>query len=217
MFPGGCSHECTTCWVQIKYTPLFLSEDADRGWKQDILDGHFYFSFFSSNIELIWQTKYNHTKRTSLLLGVLHVQSEILSSSGLWGYTMLFSLAFVLYLPDLSTLCSLCGDVSTSRASPRGCCPLCHLSSPCCRLSMLNKLPELLRCYDWHTRWLVCMSVCVFYEVSGCHRLAASETARFPVATCCATPLRYVLSHVITAKTGWRKQKLANKTVMRRE
>lgn len=32
---------------------FFLSEDADTGRKEDILDGHFYFSilYFSSNIE----------------------------------------------------------------------------------------------------------------------------------------------------------------------
>lgn len=74
----------------------------------------------------------------------------------------LFSLS-VFYLPDLSALCSSCGDVGTTWANPWGCCPLCHLSSPCCQLSMSDKLPGLPDGYRWHSRWLVCMTVCVLW------------------------------------------------------
>lgn len=111
------------------------------------------------------------------------------------------------YLLDLSTLCGSWGDVGTSRANPRGCCPFCHLSSLCCRLSMSDKLPGLPRWYGWHTGWLVCMSVCACYEVNNCQRPAAWETARFPAATCCATACAVCCHTLSTLREGEGKQK----------
>lgn len=81
--------------------------------------------------------------------------------------------ASVYYLLDLSTPCGRRGDVGTLRAKPtRGCCPLCYSSSPCCRLSMSDKLPGSLQCCGWHTRWLVWISVC------ACVRVTRSAVAR---------------------------------------
>lgn len=143
--------------------------------------------------------------------------SLTLSSSGLWDYTMLF------FFFLLSSLCALSArPVNTMRfmwwrkyiaskpPHPRGCCPLCHLSSPCLRTQHVQQAPRVAP-FLRHTRWLVCMSVCVFYEVSGCHRLAASETSKVPGGHLQRDPLLYVLSHVITAKTGWRGKKQNSK------
>lgn len=94
-----------------------------------------------------------------------------------------------------------------ARANPRGCCPLCHLSSLCCRLSVSDKLPGLPHWYGWHTRWLVCMSVCACYEVNGCQRPAAWETARFPAAACCATACAVCCHTLSTLREGEGKQK----------
>lgn len=72
-----------------------------------------------------------------------------------------------------------------ARANPRGCCPLCHLSSLCCRLSVSDKLPGLPHWYGWHTRWLVCMSVCACFTRSTVARgrpLGRQRGSRRPLA-----------------------------------
>lgn len=124
----------------------------------------------------------------------------------------------VFYLLGLSTPCGLCGDSGTSRTSPRGCYPLCHLSFPCCRLSMSDKLPGLLRCHGWHTGWLVCMSVYACVTRSAVARGRSLERQQgSPAATCCVGPLRFALSHVIIATRGWGKLKRGNKAATKKQ
>lgn len=170
---------------------------------------------------MIWiytQKKGQTRNRTRLLIGFLHIQSVILCQLWLMSLCDVFTLTSVFYLLGLSTPCGLCGDVGTSWASPWGCCPLCHLSSPCCRLSMLDKLPGLLHCYGWHTRWLVCMSVCVC-AVRG-QRLPEAgrlRDSKVPSGHLLCGPLRCVLSHVIIAKRGWGKLKLGNEAAAKRQ
>lgn len=87
-------------------------------------------------------------------LGFVHVQSGILSSPCLRGYVIFLFIFFNSSACVLSTRpvnAALCGDIATSQAGPRGRRPLCHSSSPCCWLSMLDMLPGLLHCHGWHT------------------------------------------------------------------